>query len=54
MPQNYFCKKRCKKLDHEFEICNDCYKRGLSGYENQSMCREFNVTTLEEDLKECQ
>jgi len=51
MEQGYFCKKRCIKLDVDFEICNDCFRRKLSGFEDQDMCKEFNINYIDNEGK---
>lgn len=48
MENNYFCKKRCVKVDVDFEICNDCVKRELSGFGDKEMCIGFNICYEEE------
>jgi len=53
MDKDYYCNKRCIRIDSDFEICKDCTKRKLSGFEDIQMCKEFNITYISED-KECQ
>jgi hypothetical protein len=47
--KDLFCNKRQTRVDTEFEICNDCFKKKKSGYKNQNMCKEFNITFLEKE-----
>lgn len=49
MEQGYFCKKRCIKVDVDFEICKDCIKRKVSGFEDVDMCRGFNIDYVSEE-----
>ena len=55
--KDLFCNKRQIKLDTEFEICNNCFKKKKSGYENQNMCKEFesqifSIVTIEAHVVE--
>ena len=49
MEKKYYCKKRCVSIDIDFEICKDCCKRKLSGFEDIKMCEEFNLMFVDDN-----
>jgi hypothetical protein len=49
MEKKYYCKKRYISIDLDFEICKDCCRRKLSGFEDVRMCEEFNLMFVDDN-----
>jgi len=51
--QNYYCLKLQKKISifNKFSECEECIKRGKSGFNILNVCTNFNLTLIEEDDK---
>lgn len=45
----YFCRKRCIEIDKAYIVCNNCIKKGFSGFTNKDICLYTNLIIMEED-----
>jgi hypothetical protein len=51
MEQKYYCKKRLCVLDPDFKTCNACFEKKLAGFTDMDMCKQYNITYIEEELE---